>query len=74
MDKNLYFTQSLNVAAWLIHRDIEFKCKSIDDNGKVVFYFERTPDTKLAVDEYNSNQEIRGFITAFRKVKNIMKE
>ncbi len=73
MDKNLYFTQSLNIAAWLMSKNIKFMCKTAEA-GVTTFYFERTPETKLAIDEYNSNQELKGFISAFKDIRNILRD
>lgn len=68
-----YFqTASLNMVAWLITKEFAIKdTKKLD--GQTIFYFDRTEDVQLAVNEYNNNYELKKFIANFKKVKELIK-
>lgn len=68
-----YFqTASLNMVAWLITKGFNIKdTKKLD--GQTIFYFDRNEEVQKAVNDYNSNYELKKFISNFRKVKEIAK-
>jgi hypothetical protein len=71
MSFNYYHTASLNIAAWLISKDIPLKdSKRIDK--QMIFYFEKTNELNNAISEYLSNESLKKFITSFKKVKEIV--
>lgn len=68
MNKELFYTESLNVAAWLMHSNIEL-VQNVKVGNQTIFYFKRCPELKEAMDKYNNNPDLKGFIACFRKVK-----
>lgn len=67
-----YTTQSLNVAAFLMYKDLEV-VKSETIKGITTFYFKREDAVYDALAEYNSNVELKKFITSFREVKRLIR-
>jgi hypothetical protein len=71
--ENYYFTQSLNIAAYLISKGYEVKKLENSSTGITTFFFERSDGTFEAVKEYNNNDELKKFISAFREIKQMVK-
>jgi hypothetical protein len=70
---NIFQTSSLNVAAWLLTKDIEpVNCISIK-NQQALFFYERSEKLTNALDEYEVNKEIKLFISKFKQVKEMIK-
>lgn len=71
---NSYFkTESLNIVAWLLSKNINIK-KTIDMDGSLIFLFDNTNELQKQIDKYNENDELRKFIASFKKVKTIVKK
>lgn len=71
--KNLYYTQSLNLAAYLKYRGKE-PISSETIKGITTFYFDKDEETHQIVRDYNSNTDLKGFISAFRDIKHMIKK
>lgn len=69
-NRNEFKTSSLNIVAWLLHKNIELK-KYIRSGDITTFYFERSEELESALIEYNSNEIIKDFISKYRIVKNL---
>ena len=65
---NYFYTQSLNIVAWLISKDFKIKETTKIDKG-TLFCFERSESLNQAINDYNINIELKKFIGAFREVK-----
>lgn len=72
MDKNLYYTQSLNLAAYLKWNGKE-PIKSETVNGITTFYFDKDEETYKIVTRYNNDLDMKRFITCFRDIKRMIK-
>lgn len=70
---NLYYTQSLNLAAYLKYKGKE-PIKSETIKGITTFFFDKDEETHQIVRDYNSNTEIKEFISAFRDIKHMIKK
>jgi hypothetical protein len=70
--RNYFYTESLNVAAWLVSRGF-----NIDNTTKIGnltrFNFIRSEQLISEINNYNQNIELKKFITAFRDVKRLLK-
>lgn len=67
----LYCTQSLNLAAFVMSKGFEPVGKR-KSNGSVTIYFNKTDELHDAVREYNRNEELKKFIASFRELKNYL--
>lgn len=67
----LYYTQSLNLAAFVMSKGFEPVGKR-KSNGNVTIYFNKTDELHDAVREYNKNEELKKFIASFRELKNYL--
>lgn len=70
---NLYYTQSLNLAAYLKYRG-KNPISSETIKGITTFYFDKDEETYQIVRDYNSNEDLKGFISAFRDIKFMIKK
>jgi hypothetical protein len=64
----LYYTQSLNLAAYLMSRGFEPVGKR-KSNGSVTIYFTKTDQLHDGVRAYNKNEDLKKFIGSFRELK-----
>ena len=71
MNDEYYFTQSLNIAAYLISKGFEVKRTETNSVGIMTFFFERSEKTHDLIMAYNSNDELKKFIAAFREIKRL---
>jgi hypothetical protein len=71
-NEELYFTQSLNIAAFLKYKGFEVK-KVLPNQGITTFYFERSDSVFDAIREYNNNSDLKRFINSFREIKEMIK-
>jgi hypothetical protein len=71
-NSKFYFTQSLNVAAFLLYKGFQVK-NVLTTNGITTFYFDRCDEVFDAVRDYNTNTDLKKFITAFRDIKDMIK-
>lgn len=71
--EDLYYTQSLNLAAYLKYKGKE-PINSETINRITTFYFDKDEETHRIVRDYNSNTEIKEFIAAFRDIKHMIKK
>lgn len=69
--QDLYYTQSLNLASYVMSKGHQPVGKS-KSNGTVTIYFTKTDELHNAVREYNTNTELKKFISAFRDLKNYL--
>lgn len=67
-----YFTQSLNIAAFLLSKGFDVKKMEVSNTGITTFFFERSEGTHLAVKEYNNDEKLKKFIGAFREIKQMI--
>lgn len=65
---NLYYTQSLNLASYIMANGIEPVGKT-KSNGSVTIYFDKTEQLHDIVKEYNKNDDLKKFISSFKKLK-----
>jgi hypothetical protein len=70
---NTYYTQSLNIAAYLKFKGFKI-LNSETIKNITTFYFERTDSLNQAIKDYNNDTELKMFITAFREVKEMIKK
>lgn len=70
---DLYYTQSLNLAAYLKYKGKE-PIKSETINNITTFYFDKDEKTHQIVRDYNSDIDLKKFITAFRDIKFMIKK
>lgn len=68
---DLYYTQSLNLAAYLMSKDFMPVGKRDSLKG-VTIYFNKTDALHDAVREYNRNIELKKFITSFKDLKSYL--
>ncbi|QWU14474.1 hypothetical protein SAMN04487895_101786 [Paenibacillus sophorae] len=64
----LYYTQSTNLAAYLVMNGFQI-VTVYKENGKVTMYFDKTDALHDCVRKYNTEIELKQFISAFKKVK-----
>lgn len=64
----LYYTQSTNLAAYLVMNGFEI-VGNRKSNGKVTLYFPKSDLLHDCVRRYNSETELKKFISAFKTVK-----
>jgi hypothetical protein len=68
--ENLYKVKSLNVVAYL--RLNGFPISKVEKEGsEATFYFERSKDLFMTIDEYNANETLKKFISSFKEVRTI---
>lgn len=67
----LFYTHSTNLCAYLIMNGFDVKAKQKDKN-KTTFYFERSKELHECIQDYNNDEKIKQFISAFKKVKEII--
>lgn len=65
---DLYYTQSLNLAAFLMSKGFDPVGKR-KVNGSVTIYFNKTDQLHDGVREYNKNEDLKKFISSFRELK-----
>lgn len=68
--ENLYKVKSLNVVAYLRLKGFTI-AKVEKDKNEANFYFEKSKELFKVIDEYNSNQELKKFISSFKEVRTI---
>jgi len=68
----IFQTSSLNIVAWLSANDIEFM-DHVVIYGKSTFYFERTEQLSKCLDEYNTNEQLKKFISSYKRIRSIVK-
>lgn len=66
--KDLYYTQSLNLAAFVMSKGFKPVGKT-KSNKSVTIYFNKTDQLHDAVREYNKQEELKKFISAFKELK-----
>lgn len=69
--KDLYYTQSLNLAAYVMSKGFEPVGKRKTDRG-VTIYFTKTDALHDAVRDYNKHEDLKKFIASFRELKNYL--
>jgi hypothetical protein len=69
--QDLYYTQSLNLASFLIAKGFEPVGKR-KTNRSVTIYFNKTDELHDTVRDYNKNDELKKFIAAFKDLKNYL--
>ncbi|MDT0160245.1 DUF5659 domain-containing protein [Bacillus sp. AG4(2022)] len=69
--QELYYTQSLNLASFLMAKGFSPVGKRKIERG-VTIYFTKTDELHEAVREYNKNEDLKKFISAFRELKNYL--
>jgi hypothetical protein len=72
MSTNIFQTSSLNIAAWLLTKEIEPK-DYITVNGYTTFFYERSEELNKSLDEYDNNLELKKFIGKFKQVREMVK-
>jgi hypothetical protein len=69
----MFYCKSLNLVAYIISKGIQ--PEGYNDRGKnLTFYFVKDDQLKIVIDSYNSNVELKNFISAFKQVKDLIKE
>ncbi|MED1863203.1 DUF5659 domain-containing protein [Fictibacillus nanhaiensis] len=69
--KDMYYTQSLNLAAYIMSKGIDPVGKT--KSGKsVTIYFNKTNELHDVVRDYNNQEELKKFISAFRELKHYL--
>ncbi len=68
----IFQTSSLNIVAWLATNDIDFD-DYIRINGNVIFCYNRTDNLTSCIDEYNDNEQLKKFISNYRRIRSIVK-
>lgn len=66
--KDLYYTQSLNLAAYLMAHGFEPVGKR-KNSKSVTIYFEKTDALHDCVRQYNKDEELKRFIASFKRLK-----
>lgn len=69
---NLHSILSLNLATWLKmngHKIV--KVEKI--NNRAAFFFEKSEELRRSIDDYNSNEELKRFISTYRDIRGITK-
>jgi hypothetical protein len=66
--KDLYYTQSLNLAAFIMSKGINPVGKT-KSSGSVTIYFDKTDQLHDVVRDYNKQEELKKFIASFRDLK-----
>lgn len=69
---NRYYTQSSNLAAYLVMNGFEM-IDSEQRDGKVTIYFEKSDELHDCVRKYNTETKLKEFIASFKKVKDFIK-
>jgi hypothetical protein len=69
----MFYCKSLNLVSYIISKGIQ--PEGYNDRGKnLTFYFVKDDQLKVVIDSYNSNVELKNFISAFKQVKDLIKE
>lgn len=69
----MFYCRSLNLVSYIISKGIE--PEGYNDRGKnLTFYFKKNDDLQKVIDSYNDNIELKEFISAFKKVKDLIRE
>jgi hypothetical protein len=66
--KELYYTQSTNLAAYLVMNGFEI-VGNRKSNGCMTIYFTKSDELHNCVRKYNTEHELKKFISTFKKVK-----
>jgi hypothetical protein len=69
----MFYCKSLNLVAYIMSKGIE--PQGFNDRGKnLTFYFVKNDKLKEVIDSYNNNTDLKNFISAFKQVKDLIKE
>ena len=71
--KDLYYTRSLNLAAYLKYRGKK-PISSETIKGITTFYFDKDEETYHIVKDYNTNEDLKKFIFCFRDIKHMIRK
>lgn len=72
ISKSIFQTSSLNIVAWLAANDIEF-IDHVKIYDKSIFYFDRNEQLSALLDEYNTNEQLKKFISSYKRIRGIVK-
>lgn len=68
----MFYCRSLNLVAFLMSKGVE--PEGYNDRGKnLTFYFKKDDRLQDTISQYNENKELKEFITAFKQVKDIIR-
>jgi hypothetical protein len=68
----MFYCRSLNLVAFLMSKGVE--PEGYNDRGKnLTFYFKKDDRLQDTINQYNENKELKEFITAFKQVKDIIR-
>lgn len=68
----MFYCRSLNLVAYLMSKGIE--PEGFNDRSKsLTFYFKKNSILQERINDYNQDIELKEFITAFKRVKEIYK-
>jgi hypothetical protein len=68
----MFYCRSLNLVAFLMSKGVE--PDGYNDRGKnLTFYFKKDDKLQETINLYNENNELKEFITAFKQVKDIIR-
>jgi len=73
MVDSIFTTGSTNLAAFLYMNDIK-PVQVTKINNQTYFLYVKTEELNVQIDNYNSNVELKEFISAFKKVKDISRK
>jgi hypothetical protein len=68
----MFYCKSLNLVAYIMSNGVE--PHGFNDRGRnLTFYFVKDDRLKEIIDSYNNNTELKNFISAFKQVKDLIK-
>jgi hypothetical protein len=68
----MFYCRSLNLVAFLMSKGVQ--PEGYNDRGKnLTFYFKKDDRLQEVINMYNENKELKEFITAFKQVKDIIR-
>jgi hypothetical protein len=70
---NYFSVMSLNMVAWLVSKGFEV-VETVIVNNQVTFFFEKSEQLSESIVAYNSNLELKDFISCYRKVKELVNQ
>jgi hypothetical protein len=71
-NENVFKTSSLNIASWLLVKEVE-PLDYITVKGVTTFFYERSDVLDKYLTEYDNNVELKKFIGKFRQVREMVK-
>lgn len=68
----MFYCRSLNLVAFLMSKGVQ--PEGYNDRGRnLTFYFKKDDKLQETIHMYNENKELKEFITAFKQVKDIIR-